>query len=162
MGFPGGSDSKESACNAGDLGSISKLGRSPGSGHGNPLQYFCLENPYGQRCLGGYGPWGHKNLDTTEWLSTAQHRLVKTLALQFACWMSTGLYYLMGLCYLTSLSLGFLIHNVRKIILIKSKISTNYMNYYVVGWKWKRRVEKVGLKLNIQKTKIMASGPITS
>ena len=39
----------------------------------------------------------------------------------------------MGLCYLTSLSLGFLIHNVGIIILIKSKISTNYMNYYVVG-----------------------------
>lgn len=39
----------------------------------------------------------------------------------------------MGLCYLTSLSLGFLIHNVGIIILIKSKISTNYMNYYIVG-----------------------------
>ena len=42
---PGGSDGKESACNAGDLGSISGSGRSPGGGHGNPLQYFCLENP---------------------------------------------------------------------------------------------------------------------
>ena len=41
---PGGSDSKESACNAGDLGSIPELGRSPGGGHGNPLQYSCLEN----------------------------------------------------------------------------------------------------------------------
>ena len=41
MGFPGGSDGKESACNAGDLG----LGKSPGEGHGNPLQYSCLENP---------------------------------------------------------------------------------------------------------------------
>ena len=45
MGFPGGSGSKESACNAGDLGSIPGLGRSPGGGHGNPLQYSCLENP---------------------------------------------------------------------------------------------------------------------
>ena len=45
MGFPGGSDSKESACNAGDLGSIPGLGRSPGGGHGNPFQYSCLENP---------------------------------------------------------------------------------------------------------------------
>ena len=43
--FPGGSDSKEFACNAGDPGSISGLGRSPGKGNGNPLQYFCLENP---------------------------------------------------------------------------------------------------------------------
>ena len=45
MGFPGGSYSKESACNAGDLGSIPGLGRSPGGGHGNPHQYSCLENP---------------------------------------------------------------------------------------------------------------------
>ena len=44
-GFPGGSDGKESACNAGDLGSIPGLGRSPGEGNGNPLQYSCLENP---------------------------------------------------------------------------------------------------------------------
>ena len=44
-GFPGGSDSKESACRAGDLGSIPKSGGSPGGGQGNPLQYSCLENP---------------------------------------------------------------------------------------------------------------------
>ena len=44
MGFPGGSDGKESACNAGDLGSIPGLGISPGEGHGNPLQYSSLEN----------------------------------------------------------------------------------------------------------------------
>ena len=44
-GFPGGSDDKESACNAGDLGSIPGSGRSPGEGNGNPLQYFCMENP---------------------------------------------------------------------------------------------------------------------
>ena len=43
--IPGGSDSKESACNVGDLGSIPGLGRSPGEGNGNPLQYSCLENP---------------------------------------------------------------------------------------------------------------------
>ena len=45
MVFPGGSDGKESACNAGNLGSILGLGRSPGGGHGNALQYSCLENP---------------------------------------------------------------------------------------------------------------------
>ena len=45
QGFPGGSDGKESACNAGDLGSIPGLGRSPGEGNGNPLQYSCLESP---------------------------------------------------------------------------------------------------------------------
>ena len=45
LGFPGGSDGKESTCNAGDLGSIPGLGRTPGGGNGNPLQYSCLENP---------------------------------------------------------------------------------------------------------------------
>ena len=45
MGFPGGSDGKESACNAGDLSSISGWGRSPEEGNGNPLQYSYLENP---------------------------------------------------------------------------------------------------------------------
>ena len=43
-GFPGGSDSKESACNAGVSGLIPGSGRSPGGGNGNPLQYSCLEN----------------------------------------------------------------------------------------------------------------------
>ena len=43
--FPGGSDGKVSVYNAGDLGSIPDLGRSPGEGNGNPLQYYCLENP---------------------------------------------------------------------------------------------------------------------
>ena len=45
MGFPGGSESKLSACNAGDPGSIPRSGRSPGEGNRNPLQYPCLENP---------------------------------------------------------------------------------------------------------------------
>ena len=45
QGFPGGSNGKESACNAGDLGSVPGLGRSPGKGNGYPLHYFCLENP---------------------------------------------------------------------------------------------------------------------
>ena len=45
LGFPGGSEGKVSACNAGDLGSIPGSGRSPGEGNGKLLQYFCLENP---------------------------------------------------------------------------------------------------------------------
>ena len=45
LDFPGGSDSKVSACNVGDLGSTPGLGRSPGAGNGNPLQYSCLKNP---------------------------------------------------------------------------------------------------------------------
>ena len=54
-----------------DLGLIPGLGRSPGRGYGYPLQYSCLENPQGQRSLVGYSPQGHKELDTTERLSTA-------------------------------------------------------------------------------------------
>ena len=72
MDFPSGSDGKESACNAGDLGLIPGLGRFPGGGHDNPLRYSSLENPHGQRSLAGYSPWGHKQSDTTEQLSTAQ------------------------------------------------------------------------------------------
>ena len=73
LGFPGGSVSKEQACDSRNLGSVPRLGRSPGGGHDNPLQYSCLENSHGQRSLAGYSPWGHKELDTTEQLNTAQH-----------------------------------------------------------------------------------------
>ena len=55
MGFPGGSDDKESACNAGDLGSIPGLGRSPGEGKGNPLQYPYLENSMDRGAWQGTG-----------------------------------------------------------------------------------------------------------
>ena len=54
------------------LGSIPGSGRSSGGGHGNPLQYYsCLESPHGQRSLVGYGPWGRKESDMAERLSTA-------------------------------------------------------------------------------------------
>ena len=56
------SASKESACNAGDLGSIPGSGRSPGEGNGNPLQYSRLENSKDR----GYSPWGREELDMTE------------------------------------------------------------------------------------------------
>ena len=56
VGVPGGSDGKESSCNAGDPGSIPGSGRSPGEGNGNPLQYSCLENP----------------MDSGAWQATAQ------------------------------------------------------------------------------------------
>ena len=69
-GFPGGSVGKESTCNAGDLGLIPGLGRSPGGRHGNPSQYSCLENPHGQRSLVGCSSWGCKESDRTEQLST--------------------------------------------------------------------------------------------
>ena len=50
--------------------SLQGLGRSPGEGHSNLLQYSCLENPHGQRSLAGYSPLGHKESDTTQQLST--------------------------------------------------------------------------------------------
>ena len=75
MVFSGGSDGKKATCNGGDLGSIPGLERSPGGGYGNPLQYSCLENPHGPRCLVGYSPWGHKQSDTTERLCTEQHNI---------------------------------------------------------------------------------------
>ena len=66
MGFPGSSDSKQSVCDAGDLGSIPGSGRSPGEGNGYPFQYFCLEKSMDR---GGW--WatvhrGHKESDLTE------------------------------------------------------------------------------------------------
>ena len=66
---PGGSDGKESTWNTGDLGLILGLGRSPGGGHGNPLQYSYLENPIDRVAWGGGGgcsPWGCKESGTTE------------------------------------------------------------------------------------------------
>ena len=78
LGFSSGSESKESSCSAGDLGSIPGLGRSPEGGHVNPLHV--LENPHGQRNLAGYSPWGHKELDTAEatW-QTCIHPQLETL-----------------------------------------------------------------------------------
>jgi len=65
-GFPGGSNGKESTCNAGDPGLISGLGRSTGDGNGNPLQYSCLENPMIRGAsLGGYIPLGHNSQTRT-------------------------------------------------------------------------------------------------
>ena len=64
--FPGGSDGKASAYNAGDLGSIPGSGRSTGEGDGTPLQHSCLEKSHGRRSLVGYSPWGRKEWDTTE------------------------------------------------------------------------------------------------
>ena len=60
LGFPGGSEGKESACTEGDLGLISGLGRSPGEGNSNPLQYSCLEN----------------SMDREAWWATVQGRRV--------------------------------------------------------------------------------------
>ena len=65
MGFPGDSDGKVSVCNAGDLGSIPGLGRSPGEGSGN-TPVLLPGKSHGQRSLVGYSPWGRKESDTIE------------------------------------------------------------------------------------------------
>ena len=77
--YVGGSDGKESACSAGNLGLIPGLGRSPEEGHGYPFQYSCLENPHGQRSLVGYSQWSRTESDTTEQLSKhkGQHLIQK-------------------------------------------------------------------------------------
>ena len=66
LGLPWWLSGKESTCNArdvGDAGSVPELGRSSGGGHGNPLQYSCLENLHGQRILVDYSLWGCKVSD---------------------------------------------------------------------------------------------------
>ena len=63
------------------------LGRSPGGGHGNPLQYSSVENPHGQRGLVGYSPWGHKESDTTKQLTTLLAQTVKNLPAMRETWV---------------------------------------------------------------------------
>ena len=69
VGFPVGSDSKESTCNARDLGSVPGMGRSLGERNGNPLQYSYLEKSHEQGSLVGYSPWDSEEWDTTEQLT---------------------------------------------------------------------------------------------
>ena len=68
-------DLPASAGDVRDAGSIPGSGRSPGGGHGNPLQYSCLENPHGQKSLVGYNSWDRKELDMTERISTFDLKL---------------------------------------------------------------------------------------
>ena len=76
LGFPGGSDSKESVCNAGDLASIPGLGRSLGEGNGNPFQYSCLGNSKDRGAWQAIIHGVSKELDTTDQLSTAEHMYI--------------------------------------------------------------------------------------
>ena len=82
-GAYGGSDIKESACNEGELGSVPGLGRSPGEGHGNPLQYSCLEKPMDR------GPWRA----TVHGVTKSQTRLkqLSTLGTAMSSVMKAGL-----------------------------------------------------------------------
>ena len=66
VGSPRGLDAKESACNAGDLGSIPGSGRSPGKRKWQPTPVFLLGKSHGQKSLVGYSPWGHKESEMTK------------------------------------------------------------------------------------------------
>ena len=79
MSFSGGTNNDEYTCNERGLGLTSELGRSPGGGHGKPLQYSCLENPHGQRSLAGYSPRGQESR-TTERVSTQVEGTALSLA----------------------------------------------------------------------------------
>ena len=74
-GFPGGSDGEESACNAGDPGSIPGSGRSPGEGNGYPLQYACLENSMDRGAWWDTVHRGRKELDMIERLTLLLFRV---------------------------------------------------------------------------------------
>ena len=79
VGFPGGSNSKESSCSAEGLGSIPGLGRSLGGGNGNPLQHSCLENPMDR---GAWRGTVHGVTKSRIWLSNlAQHSLMSAMAI---------------------------------------------------------------------------------
>ena len=73
LGFPGGSVCKESACNVGDLGSIAGSRRFPWRRTWQPTLLFLPGESHGQRSLVGYSPWGHKESDMTEQVSTHTH-----------------------------------------------------------------------------------------
>ena len=77
LGFPGGSDGKESACHVEDLGSVPGLGRSSGEGIGYPLQYSCLENPMDSEAW-----WATVHSIIKNWtrLSTAQYKILSIIA----------------------------------------------------------------------------------
>ena len=83
MGFPGGSDSKESACNAGDPGWVPGLWRSqPGEGNGNPLQYSCLENP---KDGGAWQATVHVVGVRHDWATNTHKVIIKISSSHFLC-----------------------------------------------------------------------------
>ena len=106
-GFPGGSDGKEFACNAEDLGLLPGLGRSSGGGHDNPLQCSSLENPHEQRSLVGSSPWGSTKHRTAQHMVPGNHHhLQQVLVGRQACTIVVKHnYFLRGCGWLWPLSL---------------------------------------------------------
>ena len=85
---PGGSDSKESACSAGDLGLIPGSGRSSGEGNGLPTPVFLPGEVQGQKSLAGHSPWSHKESDTTEQLTLSLYNIyIYILLYSFFKWI---------------------------------------------------------------------------
>ena len=78
FGLPLWLSGKESACSAGDVGSIPGSEKSPREGNGNPLQYSCLGNPHGQRSLVGYSQWDHRESGMTQLLNNNQQVQVRS------------------------------------------------------------------------------------
>ena len=81
LGFTGGSAGKESVCNAGDLGLIPGLGRSPGEGNGNPRQYSCLVNPMHRETWRAIVHGVAKESDTTEHAHMAKYKILFGLSI---------------------------------------------------------------------------------
>ena len=89
LGFPGGSDGKASSCNAGDLGWIPGLGRSPGEGNGHPLQYSCLENS-----MDGGAWWATVHAVTKSWTRLSDFTFFLQLIKVFLPGEVTGTFFL--------------------------------------------------------------------
>ena len=94
MGFPGSSNGKESACNAGGLGLITGSGRSPGEGNGNPLQYSCQENPMDERACWATVCWIPKNWT---WLNDWHFHFFHTLVIDQVTFISSSVFLWEGL-----------------------------------------------------------------
>ena len=150
QGALGGLDDKESACNAGDVGLIPGLGRSPGEGNGNPLQYSCLENPMDRRAW-----WA-----TVHGIAKSRTRLSDFTFTLFNLYAE----YIMRNTGLDEAQAGIKIpgRNINKLRYAdETTLMAESKELKSLLIKVKEESGKLGLKLNIQKTKIMASGPIT-
>ena len=105
------------------------MGYLSGGGHGNPLQYYCLENLHEQRSLVSYSPWGRKELDTTEWLST------------WVIYMSTSGKFWSEECFLRGQSLPF--KTLLLIRVIKREKTWKDLSMQSVAVKKKKKKKKI-------------------